>query len=90
VRYIATLTGGVEKEVNFRSPKVFRHRIAAQRILTRRVFPKFNAWLCAELRRRGQLRELHGYARCTLNWQPEVELFDRHVDLCTANNYGVQ
>jgi len=60
------------------------------RVLYSDVLPKFHHWLCDEFRRQGELKTLRGYAICSLNRGPDMELVDRTVDLCTAPNYGVK
>ena len=60
------------------------------KLYNRDVLPRLHAWLCEDARRQSRSARIMASGSCRLNGGPWQDLFEPHVDLCTAPNYGVR
>ena len=87
VRYLFI---GEDGAVEFLDHKRYFNRPKRARMVYHRdSLPKFNSWLCEQLRREGRPGRVIGAASCTLNDEPRTELMDQSVDMCTDPDFAV-
>ncbi len=80
-----------------RGPELFDHREffrrerVVMRVFHRRVLPEFHKYLCEEALGDPQSPAyIQGSAKCQLNDKPHQELIRPQVNICEADNYGIQ